>query len=194
MAHSPKVVQMALRCTNDCHASRVSLRRNQLVYEYLQEDVSRLAHRHLQSLFIAAALIIGAISSNEAAAERVENYRTFFDIDLPEGYSVASESPEDDVIIYRFQNGSRVALTVYVGNTPHRTPASKGMSIFSVSPLSIISKWADDNLEQREWFIRLCDERWPRFLHASTGELITEGDRMAFSMRVKPTTVVCQKR
>lgn len=114
-----------------------------------------------------------------------EDYRKFFEIELPTGLTVKSESPVEDFILYRFMDKDETILTAYVGNAPDQHGFSSRATLFRTDAVQIASHWDSDTLIRREWLIRLCTGQWPKYLHLFTGKNAEKGDRLASSIQVK---------
>lgn len=126
-----------------------------------------------------------------AMSSQSKNYRQYFDIDLPPGFSVAAESPVEDFVLFRFSDKGRVVLTVYVGNAPDRSMLSKKASVFTAEHVQIVSLWKQGSLSRRDWIIQRCATGWPQYIHAFTGERPLEGDKLASSISVRPFQTIC---
>ncbi|MDY0014093.1 MAG: hypothetical protein RBS40_14545 [Rhodocyclaceae bacterium] len=137
---------------------------------------------------VSAALLLAStmIANAQTMAEDRKDHSRYFGIELTEGVSVAAESPVEDFILYRFEKQRKVLLTVYVGNTPERPISAVDATVFEAGGVRVVSKWdRKGKLLRRDWFVRLCQQGWPQYLHAFTGEDARAGDRLASSLKVK---------
>lgn len=114
-----------------------------------------------------------------------ESYREYFEIDLPIGITVVSESPVEDFVLYKFSEHGKIILTVYLGNAPDQKGFKSKASQFRAGTVQISSNWTNEVLARREWLIQRRSSGWPQYLHIFTGEDAGKGDRLASSIRVK---------
>lgn len=147
---------------------------------------------NLHSVSTALLLASTVIANAQTIAEDWKDYGRYFGIELTEGVSVAAESPVEDFILYRFEKQRRALLTVYVGNTPERPVPAVDASVFEAGGVRVVSKWdREGKLLRRDWFVRLCQQGWPQYLHAFTGKDAGGGDRLASSLKVKASHENC---
>lgn len=141
-------------------------------------------------LCFATSSLVLSMSSTSVLAD-ILDYRKYFDIDRPSDVVVSSDSSVEDFVLFRFMRKNEVVLTVYVGNAPERVEVESRNSSFEVGDLRIVSKWGrGDRLVQRDWYARVCEVGWPRYIHMrAAGSLVKKGDRMASSLKLKATPV-----
>ena len=139
-----------------------------------------------------AFLVVWLCSANSWCGDSMtivpEDYRKFFEIDLPTGLTVKPESPVEDFILYRFMDKEETILTAYVGNAPDQHGFGSGATLFRTDAVQIASHWDSGALIRREWLIRLCSGQWPKYLHFFTGKDAVKGDRLASSIHVKASS------
>lgn len=139
-------------------------------------------------VFLLAWLCSASSWGGASMTTSLEDYRKFFEVDLPKNVTVKSESPVEDFILYRFIDKDGPILTAYVGNAPNRQGFSSKAALFRAGTVQIVSHWDGGALVRREWLIQLCSGQWPEYLHFFTGKDAVKGDRLASSIHVKASS------
>jgi hypothetical protein len=99
-----------------------------------------------------------------------------FALAIPNGVTVAEESPVEDFILYKFADSTgKLLLVAYLGNHPNALKAPQGANIHksTISGVPVESvRWSGPNASKyADVRIRLHQQGWPCWLHFSYGPL-----------------------